>query len=124
MIRYYPAVQFGTIDAETIRIVGVVPTLEKGILVRGLRVYTTVEIAPSNVDYWVVYLGTIVGQMEFIVRGQFADPFRGIAVGENAVSFQRPVVYSVSEVMALQAVPFGSPSDLTLLEVVVDMEEP
>jgi len=123
MINPYPVVHIGTISAEVIRIVGIIPERGAGLLVRGLDVFTSVEIAPSPGDYWQFDIGTVVGAMSFTSRHSWADPFRGIPVGRFEVPFSPPTAYSVGEVVALRVRPVGSPASLTWLQVGVRLEE-
>lgn len=124
MITYWPTVHFGTLAAESILVVCIVPKQAKGIIVRGMDVFLATEQAPGPTDYWVVELGTIAGQMEFFPKAQHATPFKGMAKGRNEVAFPAPVPYATGEVVALRAIPVGSPASLTDLQVVVRIEEP
>ena len=124
MIAYYPTVHFGSVTAETIRVVCVVPKRENSVLVRGMDIFLDTAQDPSPSDYWRVEVGTIAGQMSFTAYREYAAPFNGISRGRTEVAFQTPITYAVGGLVALRALPVGSPATLAGLQVTVRIEEP
>jgi hypothetical protein len=121
--QYYPVATFINITTDTTRIVAGMPPRGDGCIVRGVSSWLSVEQAPHPSNYWVVELGTVVGQMEFRPRTQISTPFKGMAKGENAVVFAREVAYDPGETIAVRAYPVGLPAGLADFQVLVRIEE-
>lgn len=124
MILFHPACPIGTVAVESVRVLGVVSTRGKSVIATRLDIFTATEIPPHPANYWAFELGTYGGGTIFEVRFAYAEPYKGLAAGRNAVLLAKPVVYGVGEVVALRVKPVGSPSSLTGCDVAVGIEEP
>ena len=84
---FFPVIYFGTLSADSVRIVGIVPEQGDGLVVRALYIYIAEELAIGPTDYWVVELGTVGAQMSFTAKVISAFPFKGLAKGGTPVFF-------------------------------------
>ena len=118
------SIHIGTADAESIRVMGDVPSDCRGLIVRGMVVYLEVAQAPHPNDYWIIELGTVFGGGDFEVRAIMAQPKVGFQKGANAMDLRPKVRYSVSENVAVRVRPYGSPEALTGCDVALKAQEP
>ena len=124
MIEMLPAVPLGTVAAQSVRVLGVIPDSGPGLRVRAMDIFLATEIALGPSDYWQFELGVMGGGGSFTARTLVAVPYRGFAKGRNRIELRPVVGYSSGEVVALRATPRGSPATLTGCDVVLTIEEP
>ena len=118
------AIPIGTVATESIRVLGVVPSRSRTLVVSSITVFLAVAIAPSNSNYWSFDLGLYTTGNNFEARASVANPFLGIPAGMSVYELQKSVSYKVGEVVALRVRPFGSPAALAGCDVVFGIKEP